>query len=278
MRPDLPNYKKPPVVEVALSVQFEQLTEMRTHHVGLLWAEYRKRFPNIEEHPLLEPVFETFLNTSSPRPRLTVRITESPEFPRCWFLNPEKTRLIQVQNDRFIYNWRKVEGDEEYPRYEDVRDNFLKELHIFTNFIGREKLGEVKPNHCDVTYVNSIPTEEGIFDHARIGKVIKTIAFNYGSEANIFNLNHEDARFYVRYLIPDSEGEPCGRLHISFEPLYRSKDGQPIFLLKLTARGTPDPDDINGVVNFLDSGREHIVNGFTAWTTKFMHEKWERIR
>jgi hypothetical protein len=41
-----PDFADPPVVEVALSVQFDPLSALRTPQIGLLWAEYRTRFPN----------------------------------------------------------------------------------------------------------------------------------------------------------------------------------------------------------------------------------------
>jgi uncharacterized protein (TIGR04255 family) len=276
MRPNLPEYKKPPVVEVALSMQFERLSAMRTHHIGLLWEKYRERFPVIEEHPLLEPDIELFTKQYEGRPRLFVRFSNTPEFPRCWFLNNERTRLIQVQSDRFIYNWRKIEGDEEYPRYEDVRKCFETEFGIFSEFLSKETLGEIKPNQCDVTYVNTIPAENGIVDHSKIAGIIKTISFDYGGDKDLLPLPMEDAEMHVRYVIMGSQNEPAGRLHISIEPLFTSKEGQPVFILKLTARGKPEPADFNGVLEFLDQGRENIVKAFTAWTTSQMHQKWER--
>jgi len=278
MRPDLPDFKKPPLVEVALSVQFERLTEMKTHHVGLLWSEYRTSYPLVEEQPLLQPAIETFSNGHPRLPGFSLRVSESPEFPRCWFLNNDKTRLVQVQSDRFAYNWRKVEGDEQYPRYEDVRENFIKEFKLFENFIKKENLGGIKPDQCDVTYVNSIPIDEDLLAHSDITKVLKIINFDYGKDKELFNLDFEDARMHVRYVIPSNDGEPVGRLHVSLDPQLRPKDNHPIFILKLTARGVPVPADFDGVLEFLDSGRKHIVNCFTAWTTKEMHDnKWERI-
>ena len=59
-----------------------------------------------------------------------------PPLPRCWFLNDTETRLIQLQADRFIHNWRKVTGKEEYPRYEAIRDEFIDRWDEFCMFLG----------------------------------------------------------------------------------------------------------------------------------------------
>ena len=52
---DLPDFRKPPLAETVLSLQFEPVAELTTAHVGLLWARFRKQFPMIEEHPPLPP-------------------------------------------------------------------------------------------------------------------------------------------------------------------------------------------------------------------------------
>lgn len=40
----LPEFGRPPLSEVALSVQFDSLDALRTVHVGLLWNKFRKDF------------------------------------------------------------------------------------------------------------------------------------------------------------------------------------------------------------------------------------------
>ena len=51
----LPDFENPPLVEVALSVQFEPIEQMRTPQIGLLWTEFRHRFPVTQEHPPVDP-------------------------------------------------------------------------------------------------------------------------------------------------------------------------------------------------------------------------------
>lgn len=96
MRDPRPSYENPPVVEVALSVQFEPIKALRTPQLGLLWQEFRDRFPVIEEHPPLEPVIERFggLPRAS-RGTVQFQMLDTPPVPRCWFLNNEGTELIQ---------------------------------------------------------------------------------------------------------------------------------------------------------------------------------------
>jgi len=152
MAPSLPDFANPPLVEAALSVQLEPLNKFRTPQMGFLWAEFRRRFPEIEEHPPLDPVIEQFGVQRSRKVGVRLQMIPKLPTPRCWFLTEFGTELIQVQQDRFVHNWRKVGEGDEYPRYEYVRDKFQEELSIFDCFLRREKIGELVPSQCEITY------------------------------------------------------------------------------------------------------------------------------
>ena len=273
MPSSLPDFTDPPVVEVALSVQYEPLTALCTPAMGLLWSEFRDRFPNVEEHAPLEAVIERFGVKGPKKVGVRVEMMPKPPVPRCWFLNEAGTELIQVQQDRFVHNWRKVGEGEDYPRFEHVRDRFKRELRVFESFVRREKLGELVPTQCEVTYVNHIVAGRGWERHGQLGEVLTLFVPKY-SEA--FLPEPEDARMAVRYVIPGADGEPLGRLHIVMEPGYRRDDNRPMFLLDLTARGRPERDGVDGVLRFLEIGREWVVRGFAAVTTAQMHKIWGR--
>ncbi|MGH8591471.1 MAG: TIGR04255 family protein, partial [Gammaproteobacteria bacterium] len=110
----LPEYAKPPVVEVACAVQFEPITELHAGRLGALWGEYRDRYPRVEQHPPLPALREQFEATPA---RLGFTVETTFPMPRVWFLSAEGTRLVQVQRDYFILNWRKLDTDAVYPRY-----------------------------------------------------------------------------------------------------------------------------------------------------------------
>jgi uncharacterized protein (TIGR04255 family) len=270
-RGNLPDFTNPPVIEVALAVQFDRLTALRTPHLGLLWTEFHDEFPKTEEYAPRDLTVETF---GPPGPKkLEVKFETAPPVPRCWFLNEKGTELIQVQQDAFVHNWRKVGDGDRYPRYEYVRDKFRLELGKFRQFVEREHLGKLVPNQCEVTYVNHIPLNEGYKKYGQVGEVLTVWVSQYSDN---FLSEPEEVRFNVSYVIPDKTGNPLGRLHIGAEPAYRITDEKPIFLLKLTARGRPDGEGEEGLFRFLDKGREWIVRGFTSITTPRMHEIWGR--
>ena len=272
-RSDLPDFKNPPVIEVALSVHFERLSKLRTPHLGLLWAQFQDQFPRTEEHPPRDVTLEMF---GPPGPKkVSIQFETTPPVPRCWFLNDKGTELIQVQQDAFVHNWRKIGEGEEYPRYESIREKFKSQLDSFQQFLDRESLGKLVPNQCEITYVNHILQGEGWKRYGQVGDVVTIWSTHY---SNTFLTEPEEVRFSLQYVIPDSDGNPLGRLHIGLHPAYRIVDTKPLLVLKLTARGRPYGEGEEGVLRFLDTGREWIVRGFASITSPRMHKIWERMR
>lgn len=158
----LPTFDSPPVVETVLSAQFDPIANLRTVHFGLFWQRMRDRFPGTDEKTAIEPIFEQFDQTTKRPSRLHFEVREEFKLGRLWLLNEMGTEMIQLQSDRFIKNWRKVETGEHYPRYQRViKPAFLEDFEAFKDFIHEEKLGSIAVNQCEVTYVNHIVAGEG---------------------------------------------------------------------------------------------------------------------
>lgn len=269
----LPEFKKPPVTEVVLGVQFEQLDSLQTPQLGYIWNSYRDRFPQTEEQPPLEPMVEQFGARTGRRQGVRLMFSPAPTRPRLWFLNEDGTELVQVQHDRFVRNWRKRDDEQEYPRYRNLRQSFHEDFETFRGLVEREQWGAVEPNQCEVTYVNVIRAGEGWQDHSELDKVLTVFASNYSDDW--LNNRLEEATVNLQFVLYNGE-EPVGRLHVVANPVYHVPTNQPAIRLTLTARGKPESEDIDGIMQFLDRGHEEIVRGFTSITTPAMHEVWER--
>lgn len=269
----LPDFDNPPVAEVALSVQFEPLEQFGAPQIGLLWAEFRSRFPVTQEHAPLDPVIERFGIPRTGAPDVRLQMLASPPAPRLWFVNSTGTELIQVQKDRFIHNWRKVGEGDTYPRFEPIRDTFRSELEAFRTFLAREQSGDLLVNQCEVTYVNHLVAGNGWTTHGELGRVLTVFRGEY-SDNNL--PEPEDVRLGMRYVLKDERNESIGRLHISVQPVFRRSDNQPMLMLTLTARSRPSGDQLDDAMRCLDSGRDAIVRAFASVTTTEMHKIWGR--
>jgi len=272
MTDSLPDFERPPVVEVALSVQFEPIPGLTSAHLGMLWGRYRDRYPTCREQAALEPVNETFGQKRKPGPRVKF-ISNPASDVRLWFLNDDETKLVQVQRNRFIHNWRKVDFKTEYPRYPCLRESFQHELELFRAFLVDEELPDIQPNQCEVTYVNHIE-QSGVWDHH--GQLDRVIKYWCGQGLDDIGPEPENVSFHTRYILHDHEGKSQGRLHIGLESVYRSVDDAPVFALKLITRGMPESPQISSVLDFMDQGRKYIVRSFASITTPELHSVWGR--
>jgi uncharacterized protein (TIGR04255 family) len=270
---DLPDYTAPPVTEVVLGVQFDSLDRLKAPHLGLVWDEFKERFPEIEEHPPLDPVFETFPEgAGATMARVQFQLLTALPTPRIFFVSEKRTELLQVQRDRFLHNWRKTSDGDAYPRFERLFETFVSCFRKFDALVTREGLGTVTPNQCEITYVNQIPLPPGKTPVAAFERIFGQLRVTIDLE----DLGKpEDARFVIRYVMRDQDRKPIGRLLISADPALRS-DGASVIQFTLLARGRPKTADINGVTNFLSLGRRLIVRSFTNLTSKEMHKVWEK--
>src|SRR5439155_10097567 len=201
--------------------------------LGVLWTEFRRGFPRIEEHPPIAGVIENFELSARDRFGFQIEMSEIPLLPRVWFLNDAGTELIQIQRDRFIHNWRKTDKGQTYPRYEYIRQRFESELKVFTKFLEAEGIKGFVVNQAEVTYINHIVSGTVWHKHSELNKVISPWCGRYSDE---FLSEFEDGNLATRFLISDREGKPIGRLHVELQSAYRKSDQLPIFILTLTAR------------------------------------------
>lgn len=266
----LPDFERPPVVEVALGVQFDKLTGLHAAHFGLLWERYRERFPHTEERAPLDPVIEQF-GTRTARRGLRLTVEEGLPLPRVAFLNEFKTELLQVQVDRFIRNWRKVGEGATYPRYERIRERFESDFAMFQSFLREHGLQPTPISQCEAAYVNRIEAV-GWERHGELASVTEV----FGEKAiSQFLGEPEDAHLVVRYPIRLGE-KVVGRLYVNVQPRYSPDNDAPYIFMELVARGAPLGTGLTGAIEFLNLGREWIVKGFADLTSKQMHRIWRR--
>lgn len=267
----LPRFEKPPVVEVAISVQFDELARFQITHFGLLWERLRDRYPITEYHPPLPSTVELFGVRGIQHAALSIE-TGLPT-GRCWFLSEDKLRLIQIQPDRFVVNWRKLETDVDYPSYEVLRGTFQEELDLFLEFVNDQDLGEFDPVQCELTYINHLPEGRGWRTPSDLPNVLAPWS---GKCSDTYLPEIEDARFSWQYRFDEQE-RPIGRLHVALQSGIRQSDGVSVLVLTLAGRGAPaGGEGAGGVLRSLDQVHEWIVRGFTALTTDHMHKIWER--
>jgi hypothetical protein len=152
----------------------------------------------------------------------------------------------------------------------------MQELSIFIDFIRNEYKQELEPNLCEITYVNPIVMGDNLEGFSNLNNLL-TVYKNEYSDDFLQEKRPENVTFITRYLIKINDTVK-GRLYISLEPKIHKERGYPIYLMKLIARGQPLSNDVDGIMGFMDLGREWIVRGFTSITTSEMHDFWKRVK
>lgn len=263
-------FDEPPIAEVALGVQFAPLSGMRIAHLGALWTRFSDKFPTVEDHPPLPHVIEKFEPVS---PSVGVEFELGMPVPRCWFIDPSGSELIQVQQDRFLHNWRRKEKGDPYPTYTKLIEHFRSELDKFSVFVNDNHLGELVFDQCEVTCVDHVEPGEVWGKHRDLDRVITAWSWKTSEP---LTLEPENVRFDVRFVIPGDSG-PIGRLHLNVTPAHRNVDKVPILALQWTARGSPLGPGVDGVFQFMGRAHHALVDAFVSLTTKEMHAVWKRV-
>lgn len=271
-----PKFDHPPVVETVLGVQFKPLTELRLTHYGLFYQYLQEGgFVKTEDHPpLLRQIEqkEDFMRLFEMPPMVFMQTN----IPRIWYLSEDAAdgqRLIQLQIDRFIQNWRRMNLEStKYPSYEENRKEFQNTFGRFLKFVEKENIGQVEPNQCEVIYVNRIPIQD-------VAQAAATFRKCFTSFVPAKNLKHVPTE-------PDGIGFNCsfwieslnGRLFIQASTASQIPGVGKVIDLRLTARGAPASDDLAAVMEWLDFGHYFVVNAFADITSEEMHREWGKIK
>jgi uncharacterized protein (TIGR04255 family) len=253
----LPKYKRPPVVEVAVSVFFGKLPNFKSAHFGL-FAARNPEYPNIDDRM---PFFRS-LPWEGPLPPLR----------RAMFLTADGNNLIQVQPDSFAHNWRKTKLDDQYPSFDKARELFLKKWGLFKAFVSEMQLGQIEISECEVTYVNHL------FDDAPEGfpvaleKYSPVISVRRRASKD-FLPNPRSLQAALSYPMPDD----VGNLNVSFKHGPRQLDAREAMQMDLTATVKVKKDG-SDLEPHLELAHQWIVLGFTELTSDAAHQIWGRTK
>lgn len=261
----LPDFKSPPLNEVVLGVQFTTPENYQQILAGEVWALYRDEYPNVEEHPALPPMFETF--GGRPGAQFKLGLITGASHDRFWFLSPERDELIQFQADRLLHNWRKIgDGSNPYPRFERMIAKFQSELAVLGGYFSRLAQQELNINQCEITYINHIVVEEC----RNPSEWLRFLKLPDGDQ-------EDDFSFTFRNVIRASDGRPLSRLVVEANSAVTQR-GKRIIQLNLINRGAPPGPRVDDAIKFLHDGRERIVTKFAELTTESAQQKWERVQ
>lgn len=245
---------------------FEPISGFTIGHFGLFWAEIRADFPQCVSQPAISNVVEGF---GPPEP-LSVELIQGASPARALYQAPSAGELVQVQSDRFSFNWKLTPGAE-YPRYDKTLPRFWKLFDIFAAFLDRENLGPVKLTQCELANVNIIPVDDfgGSFADAT-----KALALQFPRIEEHWTLNLENGQIAASYAILQDDGMPVGRLHANTQTVVNIATSKAAIRMDLTARGGGPRLDRHSAEQFFGYARNAINAAFLAYTTEEAQAFW----
>jgi uncharacterized protein (TIGR04255 family) len=262
---ELPEFGAPPVVEVALGVQFRALPVLRGLALAPLRDRWRDRYPRLEEQPPLPATFEGGM-PGGPAIQLSLGVPSM----RYWFLTRDGSELVQVQQDRLSVNWRDSESGSPYPRYPAMRQLFADRFADLEAFVADEGSGPIRVQQAELSYVNAVGTDAN--ETQRLERILSIWQAAPGHHLG----EPEQARVEMSFKVKDL-GSGVSRLWVQLGPGQR-KAGTPALFFTLSIRGMPqDKGGLSEVLSFLDEAHGHVVRSFAELTTPEMHAIW-RLR
>ena len=268
---DLPDYKNPPIDEVAFGLLFPALPGFSDGFVSLFWEVVRNEYPTMEPVPRVEVQLETLEPGPPTAQALTLPTFQGPGQMRTWFTSGDDQFVVQVQNTRFFLNWRR--RDQAYPHFDEIAPRFWSVYDLFVSTLKEHAGGRPALQQLEVSYINWI-------DDLDISVFFKP---TFAARATIANISNAPttASTAMRYLVNDSAGRPIAGLHVQCVPSMRlvggiAQQGAQLHLnFRAPFKYEPNREKI---VSVGEAGRDAIVRLFTDLTTDEAHKVWGRTK
>ncbi len=271
MESELPTFKKPPLVETAIGVQFQVIDGLKNAHLATFWQSIRDDFPKIFDVELLPEQIESFGEQARRMSRFpSFRIGSSGGAARMQMASLDDQEMVQVQNGRLVFNWRQTPGGE-YPRWRRVFPRFTAHLGKFSKVLAENGLGRMTPVQWEVVYVNhltkgrdwSSPMDWPMLLPGLIGDVSKISVGALESIGYSAHIGLPQAR---------------GRVHMDLYNGFSGIEGNApeTLVFQITARGGLLEPRLDSVYDGLQLGHVAIVQTFCDLTGREAQAGWER--
>lgn len=261
-----PHFKRPPIFEQAIAVGLERMREYESVDAGLFWPEISRQFPISETAPRLPTSIETFEGVEA---QMMLSAFSGVQLPRTVFKAEEGGELVQLQDDKFVFNWVRPSEDAQYPRFERTSERFWEIYQRWAEFYHERHGRFPKLKQCELTNVNVIPVASFGADFDHMHRAFKVDPFEWNVQGLV-------AETYIRqrvHRIVGAGDQPLGRLHSVISPAY-GPAGEKVFHFELTARSAPNINNAEDARNFFEQAHMMINGAFLASVTEHMRDMW----
>ncbi len=253
-----------------MSVQFAPLATFSAPYAGWYWKEcLDEQWTKIDLSAPIADQYEHFEDEAHwARPGIRVAVGPTPPPIRVQITQRDDDRMIQLQQTRFIYNWRK-RGDV-YPSNRALRPEFDTQFDRFAAFARAAGLGDVQVNQWETTYVNHIQ-RGALWETPEDWPSVLPDYYVPLRGAKGRRLESFGGEWHL-VIEPNR-----GRLHVAVQHgQVGGTEGTQVLVLQLTARGPIDEEKGWDLDSGLTLGHETIVRSFAQMTSDAAHRHWGR--
>lgn len=264
----VPGPANPPIVELAIGVQFSPLSKLTLGHYGLFWQTLMPEWVKPGEAPRIAEQFEVFGQSHIASRRRRLAFEPFLRTMRFTLEHKDKDKLIQLQESRFHLNWRRLKG--KYPSFEALSQEFSKLLWQFDKFVTDNELGKLAFNQWELTYTDAFPKGDRWQTPADWSEILPGLFGQLFSTDGIrVQLERRAAEW--SFLIDDNKG----RLHVAARTGRVEGEEQESLLLNMTARGPVDEISIQSVMSGLKFGHQIVHDAFMRLTSSAIQKSCE---
>lgn len=250
-------FENPPIIELVCGIQYdiEQYTFILEND---FYSRVKNSFPHMEINPPLSLVFDKLSTTSSKDSE-----RKPPFFKRYFFIDENKSKLIQLQEGRYLFNWRKVEGENViYPTFNNVYKEFYENWKILEDVFKSNQINYAV-NQLELTYIDHIDIGEFNAEVAKIDDIF--IFFN-----NISQLTKIDT-LNINLSIPLKE--LSGHINLKLDTAIRKQDQKGVIVFDSTVRGMMNKE-VKAIDDWFLKAHDQAIRLFVELLTDKAKQKW----
>lgn len=246
------SFDDPPIHEVALGRTFLPREDFLIPYYGMFWDRLRERFPNTEH---AAPIVEA-----------AEILNEGLFLPRVWFTSADSTRLVQLQQNRLHYNWRRTDESQTYIRFPTIQAECIDVWEKFGQFVLEVTKQPVLPINAELTYTNLIDLDPSVSAHEIAVATLKDVCWTGGQR--FLNAPKAFAHNYT-FTLPGMDAA----LQVTAQAVKRKASNTEALKLELTVKGKC-PNELP-FKKWSDDAHSFLVQAFKDLTKTTMHEHWK---
>jgi uncharacterized protein (TIGR04255 family) len=251
-------FTQPPLVEIAFSVEFIA-PDFSSVHLGLYWESIRSEFPLQQDSQPI--ILEEYGNSTPP-------------LRRVGFVSNDRSKIIQLQENLFIFNWRYNSQDETH-HFKNILAQLIGYWNRFQEWWLNLEGEPIEVQQYELTYFNAIDQENSGWHNAKDhAKVFNFIEPKWSGFLNV----PESLDIQMNFLLPNH----LGTLSVRVDQLSISSDddeeevtseSEDVVFFKLLAQST---DTKISITEWFTSTHDYIVKAFLELTKEDAQKLWGR--